>query len=131
MKTQKTRTIVALATLLSTVFLTGCLGDSPEALREQQITDSSIAIEAESPQPASNSTPMSKFDFSEGRMVKIATWYNFPDNNSTSYIIQDVATDMAYMVIAYTAAGAHAHHSPNYTITPLYDYDGTILNLRQ
>jgi len=124
MKKKNLRTIVALATLLTTVFLTGC----PAKKTDSEIHKQTLTTASPTPEATPTAEPMSKFDFSQGRMVKIATWYNFPDGYATTYIIQDVATDIVYMVIA---ADGTNYAGRNYTITPLYDFDKSVLNVRQ
>lgn len=124
MKKKNLRTIVALATLLTTVFLTGCPAKKTDSESNQQASETVVAT----PEATLTPEPMSKFDFSQGRMVEIATWYNFPDGYATTYIIQDVATDIVYMVIA--AHGTN-YAGRNYTITPLYDFDKSVLDARQ
>lgn len=143
MKNKHLRTLVAIAALLTTVFLAGCSGSKTETA-ETQVTLNPVA-EAAGTQTVSESilpvaeaaeanladttisvghaqSGISKYDFSEGRMQVIAIWDKFPVLGSTTYILQDIATDTFYM---YTES------SLGITITALYDSDDSVLNLKQ
>ena len=65
---------------------------------------------------------LGKYDFPEGRIEPIAYWEHFPYKNSLSsaYILKDTVTNVHYMLIMHAS-------SMSMTITPLYDYDDSVL----
>lgn len=143
MKNKHLRT-VAVATLLSTVFLAGCSGSKTETA-ETPVTSEPVAEIAETQTVSESVLPVaeaaeanladttisaghaqsgiSKYDFSEGRLQIIATWSKFPSAHAVTYILQDTATDKCYMYTEYTHSGC--------SITPLYDSDDSVLSLKQ
>lgn len=124
MKKKYLRTLVAVAALLTTVFLTGC-SDKKAEITESQATFESVAEAADTTSTARTSSKLSKYDFPKGRLAIIAKWDNFPDCMSTSYIIQDVSTDECYWFVSREDIRGGC------SITPLLDSDGTALNLGQ